>query len=105
MGQLQETVHEIHERLAEQEERLNTLRTKLETKEDAWRLLVDRVERADWEGRFKELQSRFDELGKHKAAHAEKLDLFTTQIQSHDEAQEALQEKVLRLQERGAFSL
>jgi DNA repair exonuclease SbcCD ATPase subunit len=105
MDQLQEAVHEIHERLAEQEERLNTLRTKLETKEDAWRLLVDRVERADWEGRFKEIQTQFHDLDKHKVGHAEKLDLFASQIQSHEEAQEALLEKVVKLQERSFLTL
>ena len=45
IDQLLEIMHGIHAGLAEQEERLNTLRTELENQADVWRMVIDRVKR------------------------------------------------------------
>lgn len=54
--------HDLHLRVEAQEERLKSLRTLMETKDECVRSLSDRVERADWEGQCKELQDQLVSL-------------------------------------------
>ena len=71
IDQLQKIMHGIHERLAEQEERLNTLRT--------------------------ELQSQLYDLDEHRASHAAKLELVGSQIQGHEEALKLYERGIISL--------
>lgn len=88
--------HEIHSRLEAQEERLKSLRTLVDTKEEHYRWLSDRVERADWEGRFKELHSLVHELESHRVGLSEKLTLVQKKVETHEETQEDIGEQLRR---------
>eukprot|EP00440_Ansanella_granifera_P075573 gb/GFBE01082008.1/.p1 GENE.gb/GFBE01082008.1/~~gb/GFBE01082008.1/.p1 ORF type:complete len:568 (+),score=125.24 gb/GFBE01082008.1/:1-1704(+) len=93
--------HDIHARLEAQEERLKSLRTLIETKEEHYRWLSDRVERTDWEGRFKEIQSQVHDLEQYRVGHGEQLKLVQQKHERQEEAQEALNDQFRRLQDRG----
>eukprot|EP00929_Paragymnodinium_shiwhaense_P057219 TRINITY_DN28632_c0_g1_i3.p1 TRINITY_DN28632_c0_g1~~TRINITY_DN28632_c0_g1_i3.p1 ORF type:complete len:560 (+),score=129.33 TRINITY_DN28632_c0_g1_i3:129-1808(+) len=81
---LQQEMHEHHARVEAQEERLKTLRTIFETKEEHYRWLSDRVERTDWEGKFKDVQLSMQDLLKHKVEHNEKLELVQRRVDNHE---------------------
>lgn len=96
----QQESHEVHARLEAQEERLKSLRTLMETKEDHYRWLNDRVERADWEGRFKELQAQIKDLEQNRVGHTEELKLAQQRVERQEEAHEAMSDQMRKLQER-----
>jgi len=96
----QQESHEVHARLEAQEERLKSLRTLMETKEDHYRWLNDRVERADWEGRFKEIQAQVKDLEQNRVGHTEELKLAQQRVERQEEAHEAMGDQVRKLQER-----
>lgn len=96
----QQESHEVHARLEAQEERLKSLRTLMETKEDHYRWLNDRVERADWEGRFKEIQAQVKDLEQNRVGHSEELKLAQQRVERQEEAHEAMGDQVRKLQER-----
>eukprot|EP00930_Biecheleria_cincta_P096909 TRINITY_DN88681_c0_g1_i1.p1 TRINITY_DN88681_c0_g1~~TRINITY_DN88681_c0_g1_i1.p1 ORF type:complete len:545 (-),score=122.49 TRINITY_DN88681_c0_g1_i1:115-1749(-) len=100
LNEWQQESHEVHARLEAQEERLKSLRTLMETKEDHYRWLNDRVERADWEGRFKELQAQVKDLEQNRVGHTEELKLAQQRVERQEEAHEAMSEQVRKLQER-----
>ncbi|CAJ1377475.1 unnamed protein product [Effrenium voratum] len=65
--------HDLHARMEAQEERLKSLRTLIDTREDCVRALSDRLERTDCDARLRELHDRVQEtekccheLGLHK---------------------------------------
>jgi len=96
----QQESHETHARLEAQEERLKSLRTLIEAKEEHYRWLNDRVERADWEGRFKELQAQVKDLDQNRVGHTEELKIAQQRVERQEEAHEAISDQVRRLQER-----
>lgn len=73
LDQLQRDTHDLHERLAAQGERLNSLRTMHETKDDHYRRLSDKVERVDWESKFKELHAQLHERDKQRLSDVERV--------------------------------
>jgi len=62
-------------------EKLKILRTMLDSKEEHYRWLGERVERADWAGRFKEMQHNLSEWGNQCLEHAEKLHVLRAVVQ------------------------
>merc|ERR1719183_2025710 len=57
-----EESRDSHTRLEAQEERLKSLHTRVESREEHYRWLNDHVERTDWEGRFKEIQDKIQQI-------------------------------------------
>lgn len=53
---------DLHIRVEAQEERLKSLRTLMDSKDECVRTISDRVERADWDGHLKELQDQLTSL-------------------------------------------
>lgn len=95
--------HDVHARLEAQEERLKSLRTLVETKEEHYRWLSDRVERTDWEGRFKELKSQLHDLEQHRLGSDETLKLAQQKVDRQEDAHEALANQLRRLHDKGVF--
>merc|ERR1719210_2508902 len=87
---LRQESQEIRMQMAMLEERYNFLRTVHEAKEDMCRCFADRLERENWDGRFKELQNRVNEINKDKIQHAEKLEIHQKIFEGHEQAQEDL---------------
>lgn len=97
MEHLQQDSHDIHMQLEAQEERLKSLRTLIEAKDEHYRWLSDRVERADWENRFKDIHNRMQDHDQHKSATCEKLELLEKKLSSH---QEEIYDYIYKLQDR-----
>jgi len=88
---------DMHAKLHEQEERLKTLRTMMETKDAHQRWLTERVQDSQ------ELSARLDKLFHDASAHqvqsGEQLDIFGKRLEQHERVHEELrssQERVLR---------
>jgi hypothetical protein len=71
-----------------QEERLKSVQTRVETKEEHYRWLNDRVERFDWEGRFKEIQSKLDEFGQFRNYQRDELEVLSKKLEKTTQASE-----------------
>merc|ERR1719414_16979 len=63
---MQQDYIDIHSRLWAQEERTKSLRTLMDAREENYLKLKDRVERADWEGRLKEIQGQMKDMEQYK---------------------------------------
>merc|ERR1719343_1904267 len=94
MDKIQEEFMEVASRLETQEEGCKTLRTKMESSQENYQRLKDRVERADWEGRLKELSAQVKEMDQYKVLFAEQranLDHLQREMDLHEQSMEQLQ--------------
>lgn len=94
---------DMQTRVEAQEERLRTLRTLLDTKEEHFR--HNKFDRQDWETRSKELQSVVSELDKQRVAHSEKLEVFTRKFDNQEKSHDEVCDQVRKLQERGYYNV
>lgn len=78
--------HDVHGKIQAQEERLKSLQTRHETKDEHYRELKDRVERTDWDSRLKELQSDLHEMAQTKIEHSERLELLQRKFDGGEQA-------------------
>mmetsp|Transcript_106839 Transcript_106839/g.299128 ORF Transcript_106839/g.299128 Transcript_106839/m.299128 type:complete len:518 (+) Transcript_106839:92-1645(+) len=99
---MQDEFHSILERLESQEERYKSMRTLSETKDEQYRVIADRLERENWDGRFKEVQSRLQQLDETRIAHTEELEILAKKLENEEQAHDELGNVMRRMQERGA---
>lgn len=91
---LLEDSHDLHMKLEAQEERLKTLRTRLETADTTHRRLIDHVEGTDWSGRFKDMQNQVLESNKQHLASQEHLEVLHRRVEQGERAHSELGESV-----------
>lgn len=91
---MQQESHDVHARVEAQEERLKSMRTSHETKEQHYKWLADRVERADWDGKFKDMQTQLNDIHQQKMTHSEKLSVASQRLDVHEVAHGELQSHV-----------
>jgi len=92
---------DVQTRVEAQEERLRSLRTIVDAKEDSYR--VSKFDRQDWESKAKHLDSVASELERHRVEHSERLDVFQRMFENQDQAQAELCDQVQRVQEGSAM--
>jgi len=102
---LQEEIQSHHSHKEAQEQRLRSLRTQMDAKEDHYRWLTERVERADWDIKLKELRSHMQELREEREEHVSTIDAIQKRHESHEEAIDGVQQAVHRLHEHVASTL
>jgi chromosome segregation ATPase len=100
---IQQDSAEMHCLLQEQEEKLRSLRTLHEAKEEQYRTLSDRVERENWEGKFKDMTDKIDELDRRRIDNTERLEILDKRHDVSEQRHEELSGTVRKLQERPAF--
>jgi predicted nucleic acid-binding Zn-ribbon protein len=94
METMQQDFTDVHSRLEAQEERSKILRTQMDSREENYQKLKDRVERADWESRLKEIAQQVKEMDQYKVSFAEqftKLDLLQKKMDFQEQTVEELQ--------------
>jgi len=101
LDNLQAEFHEMLSRVESQEERYKSLRTLADTKDEQFRMLSDRLERENWDGRFKDLIGRMGEFDESRIDHSERLDILAKQIDCAEQAREELGTALRKLQEKG----
>lgn len=82
-ARLEGDVQDVQMRLEAQEERLRSLRTMLDRKEDAFR--TSKFERTEWESRSKELSSSVQDLERFRAELGERVDLLQRKAEAHEQ--------------------
>jgi len=87
----------IHARGEAQEERLRTLRTLHDARDDHHRRLNERIEGSDWDGRLRELQRTVEDRGRKTAEHQEQIELMAHQLKRHEQAHEDVGSELRRL--------
>lgn len=104
---LLEDSHEMHMKLEAQEERLKTLRTRLETADMTHRRLIDHVEGTDWAGRFKDMQNQVLESHKQHLSSQETLEVLHRRVEQSERAHADLGENVsgLRMHVHSALGI
>lgn len=90
-------------RVEAQEERLRSLRTLIDTKEEHFR--TNKFDRQDWEARCRELQALTLELDKQRVDHSERLELVQKRLEHHEKAHEEVCDHLRRLGERSYFAM
>merc|ERR1719215_1277849 len=100
MEQLQGDAHELLTRMESQEERYKSLRTLSDTKDDQIKNLGERFERENLDFRFKEFQTRFQEMEKNRVQQQEQLELLQQKLEGSVQAHEEMGNSMRRLQER-----
>jgi len=98
----QKEAHDVHARLEAQEERLRSLRTAHELKEQHFNHLNNKVERTDWDAKFREVQNQLADMHQQKTSHAEKLEVLSQQLGMHEAAHDEFREHVGKI--RGQLS-
>eukprot|EP00443_Scrippsiella_acuminata_P130702 CAMPEP_0115616104 /NCGR_PEP_ID=MMETSP0272-20121206/22962_1 /TAXON_ID=71861 /ORGANISM="Scrippsiella trochoidea, Strain CCMP3099" /LENGTH=573 /DNA_ID=CAMNT_0003052029 /DNA_START=112 /DNA_END=1830 /DNA_ORIENTATION=- len=94
---------EVQTRVEAQEERLRSLRTLMDTKDEHYRNI--KFDRQEWESRSKELHSLTQDLEKHRVDHNERLEVYQRRFEHHEKTQEDISDQLRRLQERSYFNL
>ncbi|CAE8655545.1 unnamed protein product [Polarella glacialis] len=82
--------HDLHSRLASQEEQVKTLRTIFDTREDHLRVLVERVDRGDWDSKVERINQASQQDGKIRLEQSERLELLSRRVDFLEQAQEEL---------------
>ncbi|CAE8736762.1 unnamed protein product [Polarella glacialis] len=82
--------HDLHSRLASQEEQVKTLRTTFDTREDHLRVLVERVDRGDWDSKVERINQASQQDGKIRLEQSERLELLSRRVDFLEQAQEEL---------------
>lgn len=100
---VQQDSADIHACLQEQEEKLRSLRTLHEAKEEQYRQLSDRVERENWDGRFKDITEKVAGMDARRIEHAEKIEISEKRHAGAEQAHEELINTVRKLQERPMY--
>lgn len=90
---------DVQTRVEAQEERLRSLRTIVDAKEENYR--VSKFDRQDWESKAKELQSVAAELERHRVDHGERLDVYQRKLENYEQAHVEVSELMHKIQERG----
>mmetsp|Transcript_74057 Transcript_74057/g.176339 ORF Transcript_74057/g.176339 Transcript_74057/m.176339 type:complete len:561 (+) Transcript_74057:77-1759(+) len=94
--------HETHGRVEAQEERLRTMRTLFDTKEEHYRWLKDKVEGADYEGKLKEMHGQMTAANQMKAEAHEMVTLLHKKVealeQNHDDFKDLVGRKLFSSQ-------
>jgi len=94
---------EVQTRVEAQEERLRSLRTLMDTKEEHYRTI--KFDRQEWESRSRELHNLTQELEKHRVDHTERLEVYQRRFDHHEKSYEELGDQIRRIQERSYFNL
>jgi len=92
---------DVQTRVEAQEERLRSLRTIVDAKEDSYR--VGKLDRQEWESKARHLECLASELDRHRVEHGERLDVFQKRFENQDQAQAELCDHVQRVQEGSAM--
>eukprot|EP00928_Gymnodinium_smaydae_P020736 TRINITY_DN1801_c1_g1_i2.p1 TRINITY_DN1801_c1_g1~~TRINITY_DN1801_c1_g1_i2.p1 ORF type:complete len:1329 (+),score=419.28 TRINITY_DN1801_c1_g1_i2:109-3987(+) len=82
--------HDIHARLEAQEERLRSMRTLMDAREEHWKAIGERLERHDWDGRLEQMRQQQQEESRHRLEHHEKLQLVVRKLEDAEQAHEDL---------------
>lgn len=91
-------VHDVHERLEVQEERMKVLRTLCEKEEVHNRFLTERVEGGDWDRRLKVLQSHLDGLSQERNEQSDTVKILQNKFTAMEQSQEDLFQLLQRIQ-------
>mmetsp|Transcript_144245 Transcript_144245/g.250239 ORF Transcript_144245/g.250239 Transcript_144245/m.250239 type:complete len:866 (-) Transcript_144245:136-2733(-) len=84
---------DLHTTSKEQEVELKTLRTLIDTREEHHRMLSERVERADWEGKFEQVRQTLQDDQRRKAETFEKMEMFTNRLEMQEQAYDELRSR------------
>jgi len=87
---LQGDRHEMHVRVEAQEERMKSLRTLLDTREDKERHLTDRLERIDPDIKLREIKDAVSDIGRSHRGHVEYTQKMQKQLDDHVKVHEEL---------------
>jgi len=87
---LQGDRHDMHVRVEAQEERMKSLRTLLDTREDKERMLTDRLERIDPDIKLRELKDAMSDIGRSQRGHIEYTQKMQKQLDDHVKVHEEL---------------
>eukprot|EP00416_Gambierdiscus_australes_P022393 CAMPEP_0171076068 /NCGR_PEP_ID=MMETSP0766_2-20121228/13175_1 /TAXON_ID=439317 /ORGANISM="Gambierdiscus australes, Strain CAWD 149" /LENGTH=813 /DNA_ID=CAMNT_0011532995 /DNA_START=1 /DNA_END=2437 /DNA_ORIENTATION=+ len=90
LNQIYQDSKEAHGKLAVQEEQQRALRTLMEAGEERIHMLLDRVERSDWDGRLELLQQASHEDNKQKLIERERVELLGRRLEFQEQALEEL---------------
>jgi len=85
---LTQECNDFRSRLEVQEEKSRSLRTMQDTKDEQFRALVDRVERENFEGRLKALQSRIQEMEESGVQAKEQLQILQQGLERQEQNQQ-----------------
>jgi hypothetical protein len=88
IDRMRHDVQENHTRVETQEERLKSLRTVLETRDEHFRGMNERLERSDWDGRFRGVDGHVAELKAHRMDLNERLEVFQKKLEAHEQMHE-----------------
>lgn len=84
--------HEVHARVAAQEEQFKTMRTLVNTaREDQSRALSDR-DRGDWESKLEQLRMAVNEISRERLALSERVELLSTRLEYQEQEHDATKE-------------
>ncbi|CAK0793328.1 unnamed protein product [Prorocentrum cordatum] len=86
---------ELHSRLALQEQQLSAASRKVESREEAWHELKERVERGDWDGRIVQLRRSLQEEARQAAFNAEQVTRLTRRLEGVEQVQEQLEARLV----------
>eukprot|EP00927_Polykrikos_kofoidii_P040720 TRINITY_DN34765_c0_g1_i1.p1 TRINITY_DN34765_c0_g1~~TRINITY_DN34765_c0_g1_i1.p1 ORF type:complete len:560 (+),score=101.55 TRINITY_DN34765_c0_g1_i1:121-1680(+) len=81
---LMQDSQDVHTQLSMTEERVNSLRTRLDTHDGNHRKLTDRVEGFDWNTRLKDTNNRVDDAQQKQLAQLEHLERLAARLESHE---------------------
>jgi len=82
---LQSESGDLRSKVESQEERYRSLRTLCDARDEQIRSLGDRMERGNWEGRIKELQTRLHEVERGNMGHEERLEVLQKKVDCHEQ--------------------
>ncbi|OLQ03745.1 hypothetical protein AK812_SmicGene13263 [Symbiodinium microadriaticum] len=85
---LTQECNDFRSRLEVQEEKSRSMRTMQDTKDEQFRALVDRVERENFEGRLKALQSRIQEMEESGVQAKEQLQILQQGLERQEQNQQ-----------------
>lgn len=88
MENLQQVALDLRTRVEVTEERCKSVRTLCESKDEQFRNLNDRIQRDNWDGLFKDVQGRLQEVEDFRVHHAEKLGILQHKFDNNELAHE-----------------
>lgn len=98
--QLTQTSLEAQARVEEHEVRITSMRSKLDSQEQHYRWLGDRVERADWESRFEQIRVSLNDESRKLQETADRVQVGSKKSAVQEQALEELVEQVRGLHEQ-----
>uniref|UniRef100_A0A7S4W0W5 Uncharacterized protein n=1 Tax=Alexandrium monilatum TaxID=311494 RepID=A0A7S4W0W5_9DINO len=82
--------HDIHARVAEQDEQQKTLRTLFETTDGHVRALKEVVENGNWDGKVEVLRQALQEESRLRLEHHERMELLHSRVEFQEQVQEEM---------------